>query len=109
MSAPPPPLIHPDPGGTPYVRRQELTHEITSLVQTDSSSWSSDKLHSETLVHLIRVLCKRGGEDHVLGQLVFQLGKHIARIVKDVAKGFDPTTTDEIILKVGENVVALVL
>src|SRR5581483_63951 len=82
--------------------------EIARIVTTDTSTWTSDGVCSETLVHLIRVLCDRGGEEGLLGRLVDQLGRHIAQIAKDVAKGFDPTTTDEIVVKVGQDVVALV-
>jgi DNA-directed RNA polymerase specialized sigma24 family protein len=98
-----------DGAGKLYVRRPEVEGEIAGILKTDTSSWSSDGLSSETLVHLIRVLCKRDGEEPLIGRLADQLGRHIARIAKDVAKGFDPTTTDEMVVKVGQDVMGLVV
>jgi DNA-directed RNA polymerase specialized sigma24 family protein len=108
MSSVPPPLTKTTAAGKPYVRRQDVTAEIAQLLVTGTSSWTPDGLASETLVHLIRVLWKRGDEENLLGRFVHRLGRHIGRIAKDVAKGFDPTTTDEIVLNVGKDVVTLV-
>ena len=109
MSAQPPPLTHADANGKPYVRSDVVSGEIAEALGTDVSTWPSAKLRSETLVHLIRVLCGTGGEESQLGPLVQKLGTHIAQIAKDFAKGFDRTTTEEIVVNVGKDVIALVL
>ncbi len=73
-----------------------------------SASGSCGRLSSEAVVYLIRTL--RGpGQEAVLGGLVERLSHRISRIVMDSAKGFDPTTTEEIVNQVNLDVGTLIL
>ncbi|RUL81892.1 RNA polymerase sigma factor [Tautonia sociabilis] len=103
--------------GTPYRRRADVEAQIRRALADDPSGWpaaataavdSGTRLSSEALIHLIRILRSRG-ERTVFGQLVQEVGKRIAGIAKSSAKGFDRTTTEEIVLKVGVDVVELIL
>ena len=104
------PLTQAKPDGTPFVRRADVEKEISHALSSDQATWSvlASSLSSEAIVYLIRVLRARG-EKVVCGALVEQLGHRIARIAKDWAKGFDPLTTDEIIIQVGEDIIAQIL
>jgi DNA-directed RNA polymerase specialized sigma24 family protein len=102
------PLASSDRHGKPYKRYSDVEEEISRVLSTDVSTWSATGLKSETIVHLIRKL-RACGEIEVLGRLVDMLGRRISRIATGCAQGFDQTTTEEIVLQVGVEVIELVL
>jgi len=105
-----PPLTQTTVDGKPLVRRADVENEISCALATDPATWieKAQSLSSEAIVHLICTLRVRG-EDHVCGCLVKRIGRRIARIAKDWAKGFDQITTDEIVIQVGKEVISLIL
>lgn len=54
-----------------------------------------DRLPSDVLVFISRAI--QNGDRELLGQLVDELGRRIARIAVHWAQGFDQDTTDEIV------------
>lgn len=103
-----PPLTRRKEDGRSYQRPPDIVAEIGRALTTDPSTWALSKLKSETLVHLIRTNRVRGDET-LLGPLVHEVGKRIARIAEDWAKGFDAMTTEEIVVQVGEQIISRIL
>lgn len=103
--------------GRPYVRRPDVEEQICRVRETDPATWpdlakappgSDGRLKSETIVHLVRILRKRG-ESTVAGQLIEQLIRRAGKITRTWAKGFDQTTTEEIVLEVGGRLIEFIL
>lgn len=103
-----PPLTCKKTDGSAYLRPSDIVEEIGRALTSDPSTWSLRKLKSETLVHLIRTSRVRDDET-LLGPLIHEVGKRIARIAHDWAKGFDPITTEEILVQVGEQIISRIL
>jgi hypothetical protein len=103
--------------GRPYERRPDVEEQICRVRETDPATWpdlakapqgSDVRLKSETIVHLVRVLRKRG-ESTITGQLIEQLICRAGKTTKTWAKGFDQATTEEIIFEVGGQLIELIL
>ncbi|RUL84032.1 RNA polymerase sigma factor [Tautonia sociabilis] len=103
--------------GRPYTRRRDVEDQVCRVRDTDPATWpalakapagSDDRLKSEVIVHLVRILRARG-ETAIAGQLIEQLVKRMEKTATAWAKGFDQTTTEEIVIQVGERVVELIL
>ena len=100
-----------------YVRRSDVEEQICRVRETDPATWpdlakappgSEERLRSETVVHLVRILRKRGESD-IAGQLIEQLVKRATKITKTWAKGFDQTKTEEIVYEVGGQIIEFIL
>ena len=103
--------------GRPYQRRADVEAQIRLALKADPGTWpalaaapnaSEDRLSSEAIVHLIRVLRKHH-EQTIAGRLIEQFVKRMETISQSWARGFDQTTTEEIIINVGRKVITLVL
>jgi len=93
--------------GTPYQRRPDVEAEIQSSLASPPSSWVVTKLKSETLVYLARWLW--GQQDNVaIGRVIDCLGRRIARIARDFAGGFDPSTAEEFIVDIAAEINTLI-
>lgn len=103
--------------GRPYVRRADVEEQICQVRVTEPATWpdlakappgSDERLKSETIVHLVRILRKRG-ESTIAGQLIEQLISRAAKITMTWAKGFDRTTIEEIVYEVGGRLIEFIL
>lgn len=101
------PLTQAKVDGTPYVRFADIEAQILETIATDPQNWSPEALESETLVHLIRWQIERGDE-RAIGPMFDCLGRRIAEIVADFARGFDSGTTTAIADEIAMNIVELV-
>jgi hypothetical protein len=103
--------------GRPYVRRPDVEEQICRVRETDPATWpglakalpgSDERLKSETIVHLVRIL-RRRGESTIAGHLIEQLSKRAVKITMTWAKGFDQTTTEEIVYEVDGRSIEFIL
>lgn len=101
------PLTQAKVDGTPYVRFADIELQIQETVVTDPQNWSPDALKSETLVHLIRWQIAHG-DDRAIGPMFDCLGRRIAEIVGDFARGFDSGTATAIADEIAMDIVELV-
>ena len=111
------PLTSTSKSGCPYTRRQDVEEQICRVRDADPATWpalakapagSDNRLKSEVIVHLARILRNRG-ETAIAGQLIEQLARRLGKTATASAKGFDQTTTEEIVCQVGERVIELIL
>lgn len=100
--------------GKPYVRRQDIEDKICEVLRQPVAAWPSlasrkgtGRLPSEVLVCLITV--SQAIDADVFGRLVHELGVRMTRIAVHFVQGFDRDTKDEIIWKVEEEVMDLIL
>ncbi len=105
----PAPLTCSAKDGRPYVRRPDVEDQIRTALAAAPSSWNPRKLRSETLVHLVRCIRWRDGSEGDIGRLVDQIGRRVAVIVGDNAKGFPESVRDEIVEHVSHCVLKLLL
>src|SRR3954468_14291071 len=84
----PPPLTCSTKAGKPYARHLDVEDEIRTALAAAPMSWEARRLKSKTLVHLVRSIRWRDELEGIVGSLVDQLGRRVAVIVADNAKGF---------------------
>jgi hypothetical protein len=91
--------------GKPYERRADVEAEIGRALAVPRADWvqmakteGQDRLSSEALVFLTREV--RHSDHDLFGQLVEQLSRRVKRIAARWARGFDPQTTEDILLQV---------
>jgi hypothetical protein len=94
---------------TPYVRFPDVEAETLRALADGPSAWNVKKLKSETLVHLIRVYRWRTEMSDVHGRLFDEIGRRVAVIVRDNAKGFGLVVRDQIQSQIEHSVLALIL
>ncbi len=98
------PLTQATRDGRPYKRRDDIEAEIGRAIAGDPTSWQIEPLKSETIVYLLRWL-RRHGKDAMLGPLLDHLARRISRIAKDFVQDCDKSTAEDIVTRVGEDVV----
>ena len=109
-----PPLVLSNLAGKPYTRPERVEAEILHALDRPRADWPAlammkgeKRLSHETLVFLIRQI--RNSDSDLLRQLVYELTRRTVQIAKQWAKGFTPRTTEEILEKVNEEMVILLL
>jgi hypothetical protein len=95
--------------GGKYVRFEDVEGEIAKALAAEPSTWDVEALKSEVLVHLIRVHRWREDMMDVLGRLFDQLGRRVAVIVGDNSKGFSKMVREDLLDRISQKVVELVL
>src|SRR5260370_40363057 len=106
LPRPIPPLTQRKRDGSPYLRHADIEEEIGRALATTPAAWNPGDLASECIVHLIRA--KKGEPDKaVIGRLFEEITRRITRIATDNAKGFDQVSTEELVMKAGEEEIAL--
>lgn len=94
--------------GCPYVRHADTEEEVSEALATEPANWKPCDLSSECIVHLIRTQIGQSDKT-VMGRLLEVIMRRTTRIATDNSKGFDQVRTEEIVTKVGEEVIGLIL
>jgi hypothetical protein len=101
-------------GGEPYRRRDDVVKKIIAALEHPRTEWAEmarhkgeKKLPDEALVFLIRKCFD--GDRNLFGCLISELTSRTIRIAERWAQGFDPCTTEEIVKKVDDKIIDLLL
>lgn len=93
--------------GDLYVRHADVEAEIAELLKNDPSTWTPKSLKSETLVHLVRWV-RPNNDVELIGKIIRELGRRVARIAKDFASGLTEFEAEEFAADIAAKVNCLI-
>jgi hypothetical protein len=113
----PRPLTRTTAEGRTLTRRAAVEAEIVAALTQAPKAWAAMAkraegprgMSSEAIVHLVRHLAPRLDQRVAMGELLLVLDTRVCAVTRRFARGFDPTTTEEIALEVGQSVMEIML
>ncbi len=93
--------------GELYKRYADVEAEIAEALDSDPAGWTPRTLKSETLVHLVRWIRPKN-DLNLIGKIIGELGRRIARITKDNASGLSQSEAEDLAADVAVKVNCLI-